>query len=227
MKLPFEVLFEDNHLLVVNKPAGMLVQGDRTGDEPLIELGKRYLKQKYDKPGNVFLGSAHRIDRPVSGVVVMARTSKALERLNQAFKDRQVEKTYWAIVVRRPAFPEDTLVHWLIKDGRRNITAAYDSKKPGTTRAELSYSILRSVNKEHWLEVKPVTGRPHQIRVQLAKIASPIVGDVKYGAPTLNEDASICLHARAITLMHPVKKEMMTWTAPVPHLDEWNITKAK
>lgn len=222
MKFPFEVIYEDNHLLVVNKPAGLLVQGDATGDMPLAEYGKEYLRQKYDKPGNVFCGVAHRIDRPVSGVVVLARTSKALERLNKAFHDRQVKKTYWALVANRPEMEEDTLTHFLVKDTNKNITTAYNKAKHGAQIAVLSYKILKSFKSVHLLEVMPETGRPHQIRVQLAKIGCPIIGDLRYGAAKTNEDASICLHARSLSFMHPVKNEEVKFTASLPILPIWN-----
>lgn len=221
MKLPFTVLYEDNHLLVVNKPAGMLVQGDATGDKPLVELAKDYIGKKYNKPGAVFCGVVHRIDRPVSGVVVLARTSKALERLNKMFQEREVEKVYWALVAKRPDIPEDTLTHWLIKDGDKNITTAYNKAKHGAQVAILSYSIVQSFKNFSMLEVRPTTGRPHQIRVQLAKIGSPIIGDLRYGQGKPNDDASICLHARSLTLKHPVKGEMMTFTAPAPTQSAW------
>lgn len=222
MRFPFKVLYEDNHLLVVNKPAGLLVQGDATGDIPLVDHGKEYIREKYNKPGNVFLGVVHRLDRPVSGVVVMARTSKALERLNKAFQDRTVEKTYWALVGNRPEVPQDTLTHFLLKDPKKNFTHAYQKAKTGAQMAVLSYNLERSFKTVHLIEVKPTTGRPHQIRVQLAKIGCPIIGDLRYGFPKANEDASICLHARKISFKHPSRDEQMTFTAPTPTLSVWN-----
>jgi len=226
------VLYEDNHLLIVNKPAGWLVQGDRTGDKTLADWGKEYLKKKYDKPGNVFLGVVHRLDRPVSGVVAMARTSKALARMNQIFKTRQVTKTYWALVQNPPPEPEATLVHWLVKDSAKNKATAFSTEKKNSKQAELSYRLLmqgnspsprwkRGKNGVYLLEVKPLTGRPHQIRVQLAAMGCPIVGDVKYGFSMPNSDASIGLHARKLSFIHPVKREPVSFLADVPSLNLW------
>ncbi len=215
-KKAFQVIYEDNHLLIVNKRSGVLVQGDKTGDTSLLELLKTYIGEKYDKPGAVFLGTVHRIDRPVSGLVVFARTSKALERMNELFRKRDVQKTYWAIVQRRPKQSKGKLVHWLIKDERRNVTTAYDEEVPGSQRAELTYRVLGEINKFYLLEVSPITGRPHQIRVQLASMGSPIRGDVKYGYAKPNEDASINLHARRLYFEHPVKKEPMIIKAGLP-----------
>lgn len=217
-----EILFEDNHLLVVNKPSGMLVQGDETGDVPLVELGKQYLKEKYQKPGKVFLGVVHRLDRPVSGVVVLARTSKALERMNALFRERDTEKTYWALVHNQPEAPAGILIHWLKKDEKKNKSTAFIRETEGALRSELSYSVKSISHGYTLLEVKPVTGRSHQIRVQLASMDCAIVGDVKYGFPEANKDGSICLHARALRFMHPVKKEWMNITAPLPENELWH-----
>jgi len=226
-KFPFSVLFEDNHLLVVNKSPGVLVQGDETGDVPLVELGKEYVKEKFQKPGAVFLGVVHRLDRPVSGVVVLARTSKALARMNALFREKETRKTYWAIVKKKPRLPEANLVHWLQKDEKKNKTTAFTRETPGTLRSELSYKTIREKSGYYLLEVNPVTGRPHQIRVQLSTIGCPIVGDLKYGAPEPNDDGSICLHARALEFLHPVKKEPVRFQCNPPDSGYWNIFAAQ
>lgn len=221
-RLEFSVIYEDNHLLVVNKSAGVLVQGDETGDVPLVELCKQYVKEKYHKPGAVFLGLVHRIDRPVSGLVVLARTSKALERMNEQFREKETQKTYWAIVGRKPAIESATLVHWLLKDERKNKTTAYARETNGALRSELSYRIIGENSGQFLLQVNPITGRPHQIRVQLASIACPIVGDVKYGYTEANEDGSICLHSRQLGFIHPVQKTQMLLEASLPESIYWN-----
>ena len=219
--LPLNVVYEDNHLLIINKPAGVLVQGDSTGDKPLVDYGKDYIKEKYNKPGAVFLGVVHRLDRPVSGLVVFARTSKALERMNKIFKDRKVQKTYWAITKQKTRPEVGKLTHWLIKDTERNITKAYDEPVDGAKKAELNYRYMGTLNRHHLIEVKPITGRPHQIRVQLAAIGRPIRGDVKYGYNQPNPDGSIHLHARKLYFMHPVKKEPVEVVAGVPQTEFW------
>ncbi len=214
---PYNVIYEDNHLLIVNKAAGVLVQGDKTGDVPLLEVLKDYIKEKYNKPGEVFLNPVHRIDRPVSGLVIFARTSKALERMNEMFRKRDIQKTYWAVVRRKPREASGKLTHWLIKDEKRNIVTAYDYQAtPEAQKAELMYRVVGEINKHFLLEVSPLTGRPHQIRVQLAQIGSPIRGDVKYGYPRPNNDGSINLHARRLYFEHPIKKEPVLCRAALP-----------
>ncbi|HEY9048209.1 MAG TPA: RluA family pseudouridine synthase [Ohtaekwangia sp.] len=218
---PFRVLFEDNHLLVVNKASGVLVQGDETGDIPLVELCKEYIKQKYNKPGAVFLGVVHRLDRPVSGVVVLARTSKSLERMNALFREKETEKTYYAIVSSKPPKSEDTLVHWLLKDEKKNKTTAFKKETLGALRSELRYKVIASATGCWLLQVNPVTGRPHQIRVQLASIGCVIRGDIKYGDDQPTDNGSIYLHARRLSFVHPVKKEPVTFEASVPDMGLW------
>lgn len=215
------VLFEDNHLLIVNKPGGMLVQGDDTGDICLVDYAKEYVKVKYDKPGNVFMGLVHRIDRPVSGVVMLAKTSKALERMTEAFREKTIQKIYWAIVKDRPPVEDDTLVHWLTKDGKKNMVTAYNKEKGNAQRSELSYTLLKVYDDDSLVEVRPITGRPHQIRVQLSKIGCPIKGDLKYGYPEANEDGCINLHAKKLVFSHPVTKEHMKIEAPLPAKMYW------
>lgn len=217
-----DILFEDNHLVAVNKRPGVLVQGDATGDIPLSDLVKAYIKKKYNKPGAVFLGVVHRLDRPVSGVVVFARTSKSLERMNELFRNRETKKIYHAIVLGKPASQSGTLIHWLVKDESRNKTTAYRKEQDGALRAELSYELVGNSGARSLLEVNPVTGRPHQIRVQLSTLGCPIAGDVKYGADDLNDDASICLHASRLTFIHPVRKEELTIEAPFPENHLWD-----
>lgn len=216
-----QILYEDNHLLVVNKPAGSLVQGDRTGDLPLVEVCRQYIKEKYDKPGAVFLGVVHRLDRPVSGVLVFARTSKALDRMNKLFRNRSVRKIYWALVSHKPLLPEGQLVHWLRKDTVKNITTAYSKEVTGSKRAELRYKLLHKEAGGYLLEVEPLTGRSHQIRVQLAELGCPIQGDIKYGYPHPNTDGNISLHARRLTFVHPVRKETLNLVADLPRQKSW------
>jgi 23S rRNA pseudouridine1911/1915/1917 synthase len=217
----FNVVYEDNHLIVVNKRSGVLVQGDKTGDIPLAEHVKLYLKEKYNKPGNVFAGVVHRLDRPVSGLVLLAKTSKALERMNEMFKSRKIQKTYWVVVKRRPKDINAKLVHWLVKDTQKNVSVAYDEEVKDSLKAELSYKVLGKLNDHYLLEVNPITGRPHQIRVQLATIGCPIRGDIKYGFSKPNEDGSINLHARKLKFIHPVKQEPLTIIGSLPENEFW------
>ena len=216
------VVYEDNHIIVVNKTASEIVQGDKTGDTPLSETVKEYLKVKYNKPGNVFCGVTHRLDRPVSGLVVFAKTSKALARLNDMFRLGEVKKTYWAIVKERPKELEGELIHWMVRNEKQNKSYAYDTEKPNSKKAILRYKLIGHSQNYHLLEVDLQTGRHHQIRCQLAKMGCPIKGDLKYGSPRSNPDGSICLHARRVTFVHPVSKEVIDITAPLPPGNLWN-----
>ncbi|WP_299825199.1 RluA family pseudouridine synthase [uncultured Pontibacter sp.] len=219
--MALDVLFEDNHVLVVNKPAGLLVHGDETGDVTLADLAKKYVKDKYNKPGNVFIGVVHRLDRPVSGVVLLAKTSKALSRLNELFRSKKTQKTYWAAVENKPQQEQGTLVHWLIKDSARNVTKAYSKENNNGLRSELHYKLLVASKDRYLLEVNPITGRPHQIRVQLASMKCPILGDLKYGAAQPLPDKSIALHARQLQFEHPTLKTPVTVSAPLPATPVW------
>ena len=216
------VVYEDNHIIVVNKTASEIVQADKTGDTPLSETVKQYLKEKYQKPGNVFLGVTHRLDRPVSGLVVFAKTSKALTRLNDMFKNGEVKKTYWAVVKNQPHEPEGELVNYLVRNEKQNKSYAYDKEVPNSKKAILHYRLIGHSENYYLLEVDLKTGRHHQIRCQLAKMGCPIKGDLKYGFPRSNPDGSICLHARTVQFVHPVSKEMIRLTAPVPEGNLWN-----
>lgn len=219
-----QVIYEDNHLIAVNKSPGELVQGDKTGDEPMSEALKRWLKEKYNKPGDVFLGVIHRLDRPVSGVVLFAKTGKALARMNEQFRERDIRKVYWAVVSAPPPAREGTLVHWLRKNEAANKSYASPTEKPGHLRSELGYTLLASSDRYHLLEIRPVTGRHHQIRVQLATIGCIIKGDLKYGARRSNTDGSIHLHARRLEFMHPIKNEPIVVTAVPPEEDPvWRV----
>lgn len=218
---PLQVLYEDNHLLVVNKPAGLLAQGDQTGDPPLAVVAARYLKEKYKKPGAVFVGVVHRLDRPVSGVIVLARTSKALSRMNRMFGLRETVKTYLALTARCPDAAEGRLVHWLKKDEARNKVSVHASAIPGAMQADLTYRVLRQVPHGWLIQVNPLTGRPHQIRAQLAAVGAPIIGDVKYGGPPATDQRGIYLHAWKLAFAHPVRKETMSVTAPLPAGGLW------
>lgn len=216
-----QVIYEDNHLIVVSKRSGEIVQGDKTGDEPLSETVKRYLKEKYQKPGNVFLGVVHRLDRPVAGLVVFARTSKALSRLNRMFREGKVGKTYWAIVKNAPQEPEGMLTHWLVRNERQNKSYAYDHEVAGAKKAMLKYRVIGHSDHYTLLEIQLLTGRHHQIRCQLAAIGCPIKGDLKYGAPRSNPDGGISLLSRHVELMHPVSGEMVALDAPLPEDNLW------
>ena len=213
------VVYEDNHIVVVNKTSSEIVQGDKTGDTPLSEMVKQYLKEKYNKPGNVFIGVTHRLDRPVSGLVVFAKTSKALARMNETVKNRRIRKIYWAITENRPSPESGSLRHFLVRDGRTNRTKAYDRPVPDAKEARLDYRLLAESDRYRLLEIELLTGRHHQIRAQLSKIGCPIRGDLKYGAPRSNRDGSISLHARSIEFVHPVRRSPVLITAPVPPQD--------
>lgn len=217
-----DIIFEDNHLIAVNKKPGQLVQGDKTGDEPLSELLKEYLKEKYNKPGNVFVGVIHRLDRPVSGVVVFAKTSKALSRMNEALRNKEIQKTYWAVVQKADISKEGTLKHFLKKNQEKNKSFASKKEGGGAKKSELKYKILYKFDRYLLLEVLPFTGRHHQIRVQLAANGTPIKGDLKYGFDRSNKDASIHLHARKIEFNHPVKNEPITILANPPSDNLWD-----
>ena len=216
------VVYEDNHIIVVNKTSSEIVQGDKTGDTPLSEMVKQYLKEKYNKPGNVFIGVTHRLDRPVSGLVVFAKTSKALPRLNEMFRNGEVKKIYWAIVKECPKETEGELVHYLVRNEKQNKSYAYDKEVKNSKKAVLHYKLIGHSQNYYLLEVDLKTGRHHQIRCQLAKMGCPIKGDLKYGFPRSNPDGSICLHARTVQFVHPVSKEMIQLTAPVPEGNLWN-----
>jgi 23S rRNA pseudouridine1911/1915/1917 synthase len=216
------VIYEDNHIIVVNKTSSEIVQGDKTGDTPLSEIVKQYLKEKYNKPGNVFIGVVHRLDRPVSGIVLFAKTSKALPRLNEMFKNSKVKKTYWAIVKNCPKEPEGELVHYLVRNEKQNKSYAYDKEVKDSKKAILDYKLIGHSQNYYLLEVNLKTGRHHQIRCQLAKIGCPIKGDLKYGSPRSNPDGSICLHSRRVSFIHPVSKELIELQAPVPEGNLWN-----
>ena len=215
------VVYEDNHIIVVNKTASEIVQADKTGDTPLSETVKQYLKEKYQKPGNVFLGVTHRLDRPVSGLVIFARTSKALTRLNEMFRSGEVKKTYWAVVKNAPKEPENELVHYLVRNEKQNKSFAYDKEVPNSKKAILDYRLIGHSENYYLLEVDLKTGRHHQIRCQLAKMGCPIKGDLKYGAPRSNPDGSICLHARKVRFIHPGSKELIELVAPLPEGNLW------
>ncbi|MDR3250536.1 MAG: RNA pseudouridine synthase [Tannerella sp.] len=215
------VIYEDNHIIAVNKDCHEIVQGDKTGDAPLSEKLKEYLKEKYSKPGNVFIGVAHRLDRPVTGIVIFAKTSKALVRLNEMFRSGDVGKTYWAIVKKRPPQPEGELTHWIVRNEKQNKSYAYDSEKPDSKKAILHYRLIAESEKYFLLEIEILTGRHHQIRCQLAKIGCPVKGDLKYGAERSNPDGGISLHARKARFIHPVSKQETEIIADAPADNLW------
>jgi len=216
-----DVLYEDNHLIAINKRAGDIVQVDDTGDESLDEKVKKYIAKKYNKPNGAFLGVVHRLDRPVSGVILFAKTSKALDRINKMFKAREMHKTYYAVTRKRPYPTAGTLVHYLIKNPQKNVTKAFDHEVANSQRSELHYKLVGELDGYYLIEVDPITGRPHQIRVQLSTLGTPIVGDNKYGYPRGSLRKSICLHARRLQFTHPIKKEPILITAPVPRDGFW------
>ena len=218
-----QVLFEDNHLIIVNKRVGDIVQGDKTGDTPLSEVVKEYIKEKYDKPGNVFLGVVHRLDRPTTGIVAFARTSKALTRLNEIFSSREAQKTYWAVVKNRPPKSEDVLVHYIKRNPQNNTSKAHLKEVPESKKASLDYKIIKELDRYVALEINLHTGRHHQIRAQLAAIGAPIKGDLKYGFDRSNPDGGIHLHARKLDFTHPVTKESILIIAPTPNEVIWNL----
>ncbi|WP_204345346.1 RluA family pseudouridine synthase [Psychroserpens algicola] len=216
-----QVIYEDNHIIIVNKRAGDIVQGDKTGDKPLSDVVKGYIKDKYNKPGNVYLGVVHRLDRPTTGIVLFSKTSKALPRLNKLFAEKKAKKTYWAIVKQPPEPVQNTLIHWLKKNPKNNKSTAYTNEVKDSKKAILHYKTIKSLDNYVLLEVELETGRHHQIRSQLSSIGSPIKGDLKYGFERSNKDAGISLHARRLEFIHPVSKEIINVTAPLPNDPIW------
>ncbi len=222
-----DVLFEDNHIIIINKRASDIVQGDKTGDTPLSDIVKDYIKIKHNKPSNVFLGTVHRLDRPTSGIVIFAKTSKALTRLNKMFLTREIHKTYWAITKKENSINQkDTLINFLRKNPKQNKSYVTSDNATGSKRAVLHYEIIQRLDKYQLFEIKLETGRHHQIRTQLASIGCPIVGDLKYNYPRSNSDASICLHSRKTEFTHPVTKETISITAPLPKENLWKFLKS-
>ncbi|WP_417360350.1 RluA family pseudouridine synthase [Galbibacter sp.] len=220
-----QVIYEDNHIIVINKRAGDLVQGDKTRDTPLADIVKGYIKEKYQKPGNVYLGVVHRLDRPTTGIVLFAKTSKALPRLNKLFKEKEARKTYLAITKVKPPQEKGTLEHWMKRNPKQNKSYANSKEVPDSKKAILHYEVLKALNNYHLIEIDLETGRHHQIRSQLSVIGCPIKGDLKYGFDRSNKDGSIHLHAHTLSLMHPVKKEQLTFTAPLPDEPLWNACR--
>ena len=224
-KANLQVLFEDNHLIIVNKRAGDITQGDKTGDKPLSDVVKEYVKDKYSKPGNVFIGTVHRLDRPTSGVIIFARTSKALERLNKMLRDKIISKTYWAVIKSHPKNEKDTLINFLKKNPKNNKSSVYTKEITDSKKAILHYNVIKKLDNYSLVEIDLETGRHHQIRAQLSFIGFPIKGDLKYGFNRSNKDGSIHLHARKIEFIHPVTKEQISVIAPTPKEVIWNACK--
>ena len=220
-----QVLFEDNHIIAINKRCGDIVQGDKTGDKPLSEIVKSFLKTKYSKPGNVYLGIPHRLDRPTSGVVMFAKTSKSLSRLNKIFKDGKVQKYYWAVTKNKPEKQEDTLIHWLRKNERTNKSTYFKKETVKAKKAVLHYRVLKKLERYFIIEIELVTGRHHQIRCQLSAIGCPVRGDLKYGYDRSNNDGGIDLHAKKIIFEHPINGKKIIIDAPVRDTKIWNATK--
>lgn len=217
-----QILYEDNHLIMINKRVGDIVQGDKTGDKPLSDVVKEFLKEKYQKPGEVFLGTVHRLDRPTTGIVLFAKTSKALTRLNEMFKNHDLSKIYWALVKNKPTKIEDTLTHYLKRNPKNNTSKAYVKEVPDSKKAVLKYKVLKSLDNYHLLEIELLTGRHHQIRSQLSAIGSPIKGDLKYGFDRSNPNGGINLHARKLSFVHPVSKETIEIIADLPQENLWD-----
>ncbi|WP_281846832.1 RluA family pseudouridine synthase [Olleya namhaensis] len=217
-----QVIYDDNHIIVVNKRAGDIVQGDKTGDKPLSDVVKGFIADKYNKPGKVYLGTVHRLDRPTTGLVIFSKTSKALPRLNKLFVSKEISKTYWALVKNKPEKEADTLIHWLKKNPKNNKSTAYIKEIPESKKAILHYKTIKKLDNYYLLEVNLETGRHHQIRAQLSSIGSPIKGDLKYGFGRSNKDASISLHARNIKFIHPVSQDNLNITAPLPKDPIWD-----
>lgn len=225
LRMTLDIIYEDNHLIIVNKKAGIIVQEDETGDKPLVEMVRDYIREKYKKPGNVFTGLVHRIDRPVSGLVIFSKTSKGLERMTELFKNKEIKKIYWAVVKNLPPEPEGKLCHWLLKDREKNVVTLFPEKVTLSSYAELSYKIIHHFAPYCLLEINLLTGKPHQIRAQLASIGCPIRGDKKYGFSSANRDKSITLHAKKIEFIHPVKNIPIHVEAPLPDTDFWRQLK--
>ena len=222
-KSNLQVLYEDNHIIVINKRVGDIVQGDKTGDKPLSEIVKEYIKEKYNKPGDVFLGVVHRLDRPTTGIVVFAKTSKALERLNKMFSERETNKTYWAIVKNKPPKSEDNLIHFIKRNEKNNTSKAHNKEVPDSKKASLDYEIIKELDNYFVLEIQLHTGRHHQIRAQLQAIGCSIKGDLKYGYDRSNKNGGIHLHARKLFFVHPVSKESLELIAPTPNDILWKF----